>query len=83
MTMLLSDLKQRLRTICCRRERPVKQSRACDPSMSVKHGRVELNTFFMYIFSMTLGSCETILLLINMRTAWNAASTLPLTEQPS
>ena len=45
--------------------------------------RYELNAFFMPKFTKTLWLYEWILLLINLRMEWTAASAPPLTEQPS
>ena len=42
--------------------------------------RTELNAFIMSSFTMTLWSFESILLVMNVRTAWTAASAPPFTE---
>ena len=45
--------------------------------------RTELNTFIVSCLTMILGLSETILLVMNSRTAWTAASVPPLTETSS
>ena len=44
--------------------------------------RTELNAFIMSSLTMILASSESILLVMNVRTAWTAASAPPLTETP-